>query len=69
MGERESSKVELINQTKEIINIICKRHRIAQIRQKNYADNRRRPSQFEIGDHVFLKVSPLKGTFWSEGEA
>ena len=30
-------------------------------RQKSYADNRRRDLQFEIGDRVFLKISPWKG--------
>ena len=33
----------------------------AQDRQKKYADNRRRPLEFEVGDHVFLKVSPTRG--------
>ena len=34
---------------------------IARDRQKIYADNRRRDLQFEIGDRVFLKISPRKG--------
>jgi hypothetical protein len=34
--------------------------RVAQTRQKSYADNRRRPLEFE-GDYVYLKVSPLRG--------
>ncbi|XP_074277490.1 uncharacterized protein LOC141601120 [Silene latifolia] len=33
----------------------------AQDRQKSYADVRRRPLEFEVGDKVFLKVSPMKG--------
>ncbi|XP_024995869.1 uncharacterized protein LOC112529022 [Cynara cardunculus var. scolymus] len=32
-----------------------------QDRQKSYADKRRRPIQFEVGDMVMLKVSPWKG--------
>jgi hypothetical protein len=35
--------------------------RVAQTRQKSYVDNRRRPLEFEEGDHVYLKVSPLHG--------
>jgi hypothetical protein len=34
--------------------------RVAQTRQKSYADNRRRPLEFEDGDYVYLKVSPLR---------
>ena len=33
---------------------------MAQSRQKSYADNRRRPLDFEEGDKVFLKVIPIK---------
>jgi hypothetical protein len=35
--------------------------RIAQTRQKSYADNRRRPLEFGEGDHVYLKMSPIRG--------
>jgi hypothetical protein len=33
----------------------------AQARQKSYADKRRKPIKFEVCDHVYLKVSPLRG--------
>jgi hypothetical protein len=33
--------------------------KIAQSRQKSYADKRRRDLSFDVGDHVYLKVSPL----------
>ena len=32
-----------------------------QSRQKSYADKRRRPLEFEAGDHVFLRVTPMAG--------
>jgi hypothetical protein len=35
--------------------------RIAQSRQKSYADKRRRELAFAFGDRVYLKVSPLRG--------
>jgi hypothetical protein len=35
--------------------------RVAQTRQRSYVDNRRRPLEFEEGDHVYLKMSPLRG--------
>ena len=34
---------------------------MAQSRQKSYADVQRRPLEFEVGDHVFLKVMPKRG--------
>jgi hypothetical protein len=32
----------------------------AQSRQKSYTDKRRSPLEFEVGDHVYLRVSPMK---------
>jgi hypothetical protein len=34
---------------------------VAQSRQKSYADRRRRELSFEVGDFVYLKVSPMRG--------
>jgi hypothetical protein len=34
--------------------------RAAQSRQKSYADKRRRPLAFEVGDYVYQKLSPMK---------
>jgi hypothetical protein len=34
---------------------------VAQLRQKSYADHRRRELSFEVGDFVYLKVSPMSG--------
>jgi hypothetical protein len=36
--------------------------KVAQSRQKSYADKRRRDLSFKIGDFIFLKVSPMRGT-------
>jgi hypothetical protein len=33
----------------------------AQSHQKSYTDKRHRPLGFEVGDHVYLRVSPMKG--------
>ena len=43
------------------VKVIRDRLNIAQNRHKSYADNRCRDLQFEIGDQVFLKISPWKG--------
>ncbi|CAN6446957.1 unnamed protein product [Victoria cruziana] len=45
------------------VQLIRKRLKTAQDRQKNYADRRRRELKFTVGDMVFLKVSPSKGIF------
>ncbi|KAD7117982.1 hypothetical protein E3N88_05250 [Mikania micrantha] len=33
----------------------------AQDRQESYADKRHKPSEFQVGDRVLLKVAPWKG--------
>jgi hypothetical protein len=35
--------------------------KIAQCRQRSYADTRRRELSFEVGDYVYLKGSPIRG--------
>ncbi|GKF90987.1 hypothetical protein Tco_0274688, partial [Tanacetum coccineum] len=37
------------------------RLKVARDRQKSYADRRRKPLEFSVGDYVLLKVSPWKG--------
>ena len=43
------------------MSLIQQRLLTAQSRQKSYADVRHRPFEFEVGDHVFLKVMPKRG--------
>jgi hypothetical protein len=43
------------------VRVINERMSVAQSRQKSYVDKRRRPLEFEVGDRVFLKVSPMRG--------
>ena len=52
---------ELIEESSKNIDLIRQRMKEAQDRQKSYADRRRRPLEFKVGDHVFLKVTPTKG--------
>ena len=54
MGERSITGPDLIRDTK--VDLIRKRLFTAQSRQKSYVDIRRRPLEFEVGDHVLLKV-------------
>jgi hypothetical protein len=52
---------DLVKETEEKIQCIRHNLRQAQARQKNYADKRRRPLLFQVRDHVYLNVSPMKG--------
>ena len=52
---------DLIRETSEKVSLIRQRLLTAQSRQKSYADVRCRPLEFEVGDHVFLKVMPKRG--------
>ena len=61
VGERSIMGPELVWQSVETVKVIRDRLKIAQSCQKNYADRRRRPLEFQVGDHVFLKVSPMRG--------
>ena len=52
---------ELIEESVRIVELIRKRMKEAQDRQKSLADLRRKPLEFVVGDHVFLKISPIRG--------
>ncbi|GJV16994.1 hypothetical protein Tco_1362317 [Tanacetum coccineum] len=51
----------MIQETTEKIILIKQRIQAAQDRQKSYADLKRKPMEFKVGDRVMLKVSPWKG--------
>ena len=61
VGESSITGPNLIRDTLEKVGMIQKRLLTAQSRQKSYTDIRRRPLEFEAGDHVFLKVMPKRG--------
>ena len=52
---------DLIFKTLENVHIIRNRLQTTYNRQKSYADHRRRYLEFEKGDKVYLKISPMKG--------
>ncbi|RVW18432.1 Transposon Ty3-G Gag-Pol polyprotein [Vitis vinifera] len=60
VGERKLLGPELVQLTVEKVALIKERLKATQSRHKSYADHRRRDLEFEVGDHVFLKVSPMK---------
>nr|GEZ03364.1 reverse transcriptase domain-containing protein [Tanacetum cinerariifolium] len=61
VGEAQLTGPELIQETTKKIVLIKQRIQAARDRQKSYADLKRKPMKFEVGDLVMLKVSPWKG--------
>jgi hypothetical protein len=61
-GERPFFGPDLVKDAEDQVKIIRENLRIAQSRQKIYADRRICELHFKVGDHVYLKVSPFKGT-------
>ena len=61
MGERSITGPDLIRDTFEKVSLIGQCLLTAQSRQKSYTDVRRRTLEFEVRDHVFLKVMPKRG--------
>ncbi|GJS67151.1 putative reverse transcriptase domain-containing protein [Tanacetum coccineum] len=61
VGEGQLIGPELVQETTEKISQIKDRLKAARDRQKSYADKRRKPLEFSVGDYVLLKVSPWKG--------
>ena len=51
---------DLIQETEEKVKMIRERLKVANDRQKSYADMKRKDIRYEIGEKVFLKVSPWK---------
>ncbi|GKE86560.1 putative reverse transcriptase domain-containing protein, partial [Tanacetum coccineum] len=61
VGEGQLIGLEIVKETTEKIVQIKERLKTARSRQKSYADKRRKPLEFQVGDRVLLKVSPWKG--------
>ncbi|XP_058733171.1 uncharacterized protein LOC131604767 [Vicia villosa] len=50
---------EIVRETTEKIKLIRENMKASQSRQKSYHDKRRKELEFEAGDHVFLRVTPV----------
>nr|GFC67089.1 putative reverse transcriptase domain-containing protein [Tanacetum cinerariifolium] len=61
VGEAQILGPKLFQETTEKIVQIKQRMQAARDRQKSYADLKRKPMEFQVGDKVMLKVSPWKG--------
>ncbi|GJT90527.1 putative reverse transcriptase domain-containing protein [Tanacetum coccineum] len=61
IGESMLIGPELVQKTTDKVVLIMEKLKAARDRQKSYADNRRKPLEFEVRDQVLLKVSLWKG--------
>ena len=60
-GLRVLEGPELVQETVDKVNIVKSRLKASQDRQKSYADQHRREMEYNVGEKVFLRVSPWKG--------
>jgi hypothetical protein len=60
-SNRRKPSLEVLNDAEKQVQMVRESLKVAQSRQKSYADKRRHLS-FEIRDFVYLKVSPMRGT-------
>jgi hypothetical protein len=52
---------DILLEAEENIKMVRENLKIVQSRQRSYADTRRRELSFEVGDFVYLKLSPIRG--------
>ncbi|WVZ97228.1 hypothetical protein U9M48_042778, partial [Paspalum notatum var. saurae] len=60
-GEKQVFGPDIIQDAEQQLRIVRENLRVAQFRQRSYADVRRRDLSFKVDDHVYLKVSPMRG--------
>jgi hypothetical protein len=61
IGERQVFGPDIIEEAEQLVQQVRENLRVAQTRQKSYTDVRRQDLTFAVGDHVYLKVSPMRG--------
>jgi hypothetical protein len=59
--ENQVFGLELLREVKRQVQVVRDNLQLAQSRPKSYVDHRRRKLSFEVGDFVYLKVSPTRG--------
>jgi hypothetical protein len=60
-GEQKVFGPDILEEVEKQVHMVKENLHVAQSRQKSYADHRRRELSFEMGDFVYLKVSPMRG--------
>ncbi|WVZ63494.1 hypothetical protein U9M48_013121 [Paspalum notatum var. saurae] len=60
-GEKQVFGPDIIQDAEQQLRIVVENLRVAQSKQRSYADVRRRDLTFKVDDHVYFKVSPMRG--------
>jgi hypothetical protein len=60
-GEKAIFSPDIVDEAEAMVRRIQDNLKAAKSHQESYANKRRRPLQLAVGDHVYLKVSPMKG--------
>jgi hypothetical protein len=60
-GERRVFRLDILEEAEKQVHTVRENLCVTQSRQKSYTDHRRRELSFEVGDFVYLKVSPMRG--------
>jgi hypothetical protein len=61
MGERKVFGPDILEEPVKQVCMVKEKLRVTQSRQKSHADHKRRELSFDVGDFVYLKVSPMRG--------
>jgi hypothetical protein len=61
LGEKVVFGPNIVDETEETVHRIQDNLRVVKSLQESYAKKRRQPLEFEVGDHVYLMVSTMKG--------
>jgi hypothetical protein len=59
-GENQIFGLDILREAERQVQMFRENLKLAQSRQKSYADNRRE-LRFQVGNFVYLKVSPMRG--------
>jgi hypothetical protein len=60
-GEKVIFGPNLVEEAESIVHQVQENLKAGKSRQDTYANKRHRPLEFEVGNHVYLRVSPMKG--------
>jgi hypothetical protein len=61
-GEQKVFRPNILQEAEKQVRMVRENLCVTQPRQKSYTDHRRRELSFEVGDFVYLKVSPIRGS-------